>query len=165
MDGSDVTRVARLKEFAGGEVADQAAVGGEEIVFGELFEFHPLELLEDLVFEFALEGRNSEELKVDRSAMAIVVADVCDARADGGKDAEFFLEFPGERLFRAFAVLDFTAGELPLEGHGLIGPALANQDLSVPNQQACGDETERGTGRARFGDRLRLFHDSSVNGG
>lgn len=160
----DVTRLVELEKLAGGEVADKAAVGGQEIVVGELFELDPLELVEDLVLEFAFEGWDGEELQIDGSAVAVVVADMGDMRADGGTNAEFFLKFAGEGLFGGFAVLDFAARELPLEGHGLVGPPLADQNQAFPNQQPCYYETEGGAGRARVGDGLRLFHTSSVNG-
>lgn len=159
-----MTRVVRLEELAGSEVADEAAVGGKEIVPGEFLEFDPLELLEDFVFEFALKGRDGEELQVDGAAVAVVVPDMGDARTDGRADAEFFVELAREGLFGGFAVLDFASGELPLQGHGLIGPPLADQDQAFPNQQPSDDKTERGTDRARVGDRLRLFHLLSVNG-
>ena len=34
----------RLEEFSGGEVADEAAVGGEEVVLGQVFESNPSQL-------------------------------------------------------------------------------------------------------------------------
>lgn len=50
-----MTGAQELEKFAGGEVADETAIGGEEFVVGELFKFDPLELVEDLVLEFAFE--------------------------------------------------------------------------------------------------------------
>ncbi len=44
-------------------------------------------------------------------------------------DAEFFVEFAGERLLGGFARLDLAAGKLPFEAHGLVGPALADEDF------------------------------------
>jgi len=44
-------------------------------------------------------------------------------------------------LFGAFALLDFAAGEFPLERHGLIGATLADQDETVANQQPCDYKT------------------------
>ena len=51
------------------------------------------------------------------------------AAADDGGDAELFVELAGEGLFRGLAGLDLAAGELPLEAHGLVGPALADEDF------------------------------------
>jgi hypothetical protein len=123
-----------LEKFAGGEVADQAAVGGQEVVPGKFFELDPFELVEDLVLEFALERGDGEELQVDCAAVAVVVANVGDARADGGANSEFFLKLPREGLLRSFALFDFAAGELPLQCHGLIGAPLTDQYQTVSNQ-------------------------------
>jgi hypothetical protein len=152
-----------LEQFAGGEVADESAVCGEEFVVGEFFEPYPLQLVEDFVLQLAIEGRDREELQVDGSAVAVVVADSSDALSDPGVDAQFFLEFANEGLFRAFALLDLSAGKLPLQGHRLVGAALADQDQSVANQQTCHNKAKGRTRRARWGDGLRFFHASSVN--
>jgi hypothetical protein len=56
------------------------------------------------------------------------MADVGNARADFGADAEFFLEFAGKSLFGGFALLNFAARKLPLERHGLVGAALADEN-------------------------------------
>src|SRR3569623_2047551 len=71
-----------LQEFAGGEVFDEAAVGGEELVVGKFFELHPFELVEDFVLEFAFERGDCVELEVDGTAVAVVVADVSNVRGD-----------------------------------------------------------------------------------
>jgi hypothetical protein len=158
-----MTRAWGLEQFSGGEVADEAAVGGEEVVVGKFFELDPLKLLENLVFEFAFEGSHGIELQVDCAAMAIVVADVGDVRADGGADAELFIEFASEGLFGAFTGFNFAPGEFPLQGHRLVGTALTDQDETITNQQRCDNEAEGRSRRARVGDGLRVFHDSSVN--
>ena len=87
--------------------------------------------VEDAVIEFAGEVADGEELKVDGAAVAVAVAQLGDARADDGGDAEFFVEFAAEGLLGGFAGFDLSAGELPLETHGLVGPALANQNFSA----------------------------------
>ena len=43
------------EQFARGEIFDEATVSGEEFIVREFFEFDPLELVEDLVLEFAFE--------------------------------------------------------------------------------------------------------------
>ena len=88
-----------------------------------------LDGVEDAVVEFAGEVADGEELQVDGAAVAIAVADLGDAGADDGGDAEFFVEFAGEGLLGGFAEFDLAAGELPLEAHGLVGTALADQDF------------------------------------
>lgn len=152
-----------LQEFSGGEIANKPAIGGKEIVAGEIFETHPLELMENLVLQFAFEGVHSEELQIDRSAVTIIVANVGDARANCGGDAQFFLEFAGQRLFGAFARFYFSARKFPLQRHGLIGSALADEHFATANDQACGNKTQCRSGRTRIGVGLRLFHPFSVN--
>ena len=153
----------RLEKFAGGEVADKAAVGGEELVLGKFLKLDPFELVEDFVLEFAFERRHGEELQVNGASVAVVVPDVGNPGPDLCADAQFFLEFASEGLFRAFALLDFAAGKLPLQRHRLVGTALADQDKAVAHQQPRNDESEGGPQGARVGDGLRFVHDSSVN--
>jgi len=152
-----------LEKFARGEVADEAAICGEEIILGEFFEFDPLELVEDLVLKFAFKRGYGVELQVDCTAVAVVMADVGNVRSDDGADAEFFVEFAGESLLGALSLFNFPAGKLPLQGHWLIGAALADQDETIANQQSCNDETEGRSRRARVGNGLRVFHIPSVN--
>jgi len=161
--GTGRDRVKALEEFAGGEVFDETAVGGEEFVGGEFFEFDPFELVENLVFEFAFEGRDCVELEIDCTTVPVVVADVGDVGSDGRADTEFFVEFAGEGLLGAFAVLDFSARKFPLQSHGLVRAALTDQDEAVAHDQSSHDEAKGGPRRTRVGDRLRVFHASSVN--
>ncbi len=121
----------RLEQLAFGEVADKAEVGGEEVEGGQGGERSPVHGVEDAVGELAGELSYGEELQVDGAAVAVAVADLGDARADGGGDAELFFEFAGEGLFGGFAGLDLAAGKLPLEAHGLVGAALADEDLGA----------------------------------
>lgn len=153
-----------LEEFAGGQVFDQAAIGGEELIFGEFFEFHPLELVEDFVFEFSLERGYRVKLKINGAAVAIVVADMGDMGTYGCANAQFLFEFARECLLGAFTLLDLAARKLPLQGHGLVGTPLADEDPTFANEQSCDNETKCRSGRSRVGEGLRFFHDPSVNG-
>jgi hypothetical protein len=81
----------RLKEAAFGEIADQAEVGGEEIVAGEGWKWGPADLIEDAVVEVALEVVDDEELQVDGAAVAVLVAYTGYATANGGGDAQLFI--------------------------------------------------------------------------
>jgi len=83
-----------------------------------------------------------EELEVNGAAVAVVVADVRDAWADGGVDAEFFVEFAGEGLFWTFAGLYFAAGKFPLEGHWLVGASLADEDAAAAEHECCYDQAQ-----------------------
>lgn len=92
-------------------------------------ELGPAEVVEDAVGELSLEAVDGEKLEIDGTTISIVVADVRDQSSDAGVDAEFFVEFATEGFFRRFAGFDFATGELPLETHGLVGAALADEDL------------------------------------
>jgi len=94
--------------------------------------------------------------------------------ADIGGDAEFFREFPGEGGFGGLAGLDLAAGELPFEGHGLVGAALADEDLALEARAAknqCGDDMPERLGGGwdampvEFADRLFHIDTTSVDVG
>ncbi len=131
-----------LQQFALGEVADEAAVCDEEVVAGQVFEFDPADFFENLIFDFVAEFVDGEELQIDGAAVAVVVADMGDFVADGGVDTEFFVELAGESFFGAFAGLNFAAGKLPLEGHGLIGSTLADEHFIAAEHESCYDEAQ-----------------------
>ena len=153
-----------LEEFAACQVLDEAAVGGEEIVIGEFFEADPGHLGENAILQVAAEFPDGKELQVHRSAVAIIVADVGDARPDAGVDAQFFVKFANQGLFGGFAGLDFSARELPLQGHGLIGTALANEHFTAAYDEGGGHKTERGPGGLGASQLLGSFHIPSVQG-
>src|ERR1035441_6472433 len=94
-----------LQQLARRQVADQPAVGGQELVIGKVFEADPAHLLIDAALDLAGELMNGKELQIDGAAMAVVVAYAGDAEADGGANAEFFVQFAGQRLLGAFAGL------------------------------------------------------------
>ncbi len=98
-------------------------------------ELGPAEVVEDPIGELALEAVDGEELQIDRAAVAVVVSDMSDADADGSADAEFFVELAAEGFFRGLARFDFAAGELPLEAHGLIRTALADEHFAAAQDQ------------------------------
>ena len=75
---------AGLKQFAGGEIADEAAVGGEEVITGEVAQITPAQIVEDVVGDFARKLVDGEELQIDCAAVAVGVPHMRDERADGG---------------------------------------------------------------------------------
>ena len=77
-------------------------------------------------------------------------------------DAEFLVQFAGQRLLGAFAGLDLAAGKLPLQGHRLVGTALADQHLAAANNQRRCHKAKRRTGRPRVEVALAVFHTPSV---
>jgi hypothetical protein len=71
------------------------------------------------------------------------VARASDAGSDFGIDGQLFVQFAGQGLLGTFSGLDLAPGELPFEGHGLIGTALADEDfISAQNEPRC-DEAHR----------------------
>ena len=76
---------------------------------------------------------DAEELDFDGPThrCAVGMAERGDAVADYGVDAELLLKLAGKGALRGFAELDFAAGELPLEGHGLVGAALADKNFTT----------------------------------
>ena len=160
--GSQLRTENVLEEFAVGEVANEGEVGGEEVVVGECGEGGPEHLLEDAVDGFALKVADEEEFDFDSAAVAIGVADGGDERADGGVDGELFVEFAGEGFFGGFVGLDFTAGELPFEAHGLACSALADKDFAGG---AFAAEDERGYDASQgFGGYGRSWFVELANG-
>ena len=78
------------------------------------------------------------------------MADVGDAGADGGLDAELLLEFAAQGLFRGFARLHLAAGKFPLGSERLVGTALTYQHL-ITAQDQCGRDLPDGlTAVSRF---------------
>ena len=94
--------------------------------------------------------------------MPIVVADARHPGADRCLDSQLFIQLPRQGLFRAFTGLDLAPGELPLQGHGLIGTALTDQHLATAHNEGSGHKAQGGTGWTALGSRLNLIHPSSV---
>lgn len=145
-----------LEQLAFGEVADEAEIGGEKVVFREVAEVDPADFVVDVALDFAGEFADDKKLQVDGAAMTVVVADAGNGGADDAMDAQFFVELAGEGLLGTFAGLDFAAGKLPFEGHNLVGAALADKHLIIANDERGGDKAQGWTGlvglRAALGD-------------
>jgi len=134
------TRNLRWSEqFSFGEIADEATVSGKEVVCGQVFERHPAEVIEDTVFNFALKGIHGKKLQVDGASIAVGVTDADDGSADAGPYAKFLVKLTHKGLLRSFAGFDFSAWELPLERHRLIGTALADENGVVAQDESGGD--------------------------
>ena len=68
------------------------------------------------------------------------------AGQDGARcrfDAEFFAEFAPQAGGLVFAVFDFAAGELPLQGVKPVAAALADEHLGRTGQQSRGHAHDR----------------------
>ena len=106
---------------------------------------------------------HGKELQVYGAAMAVVVANSCNARADGGMDAQLFFQLAGQCLFGTFAVLDLAAGKLPQPRHRLIGASLTNQNFAATHDQRRRYKAKCGARAARRGFRLVFFHTFSLS--
>jgi hypothetical protein len=61
--------------------------------------------------------------------------DACYFVADGGVNPQFFLQLAVQGIARLFALFDLASGEFPLQRHGLVAGALADQNLLVFEDQ------------------------------
>src|ERR1035437_591496 len=139
-----------LEQLAFGEIADEAEVGGEEVVGGQRAQGRPADFVEDAVVDLAGEFLYREKLEVDGASVAIPVPYLRDPGTDDGGDAEFLVEFARESLFGRFAGLDLAAGKLPFEAHRLVRPALTDEHFGptvlcggLAQNQGRDDQPER----------------------
>lgn len=146
-----------------GEIADEAEVGGEEVVFGQVAELDPAHFVEDVVLNVASEFAHREELQVDGAAVSIVMAHAGYSGANDGLNTQFFVQLAGECLLGAFAGLNFATGKLPFQGHHLVRTALADKNLTLANDERGGYEAQGRTGRVGLGLALGDVHRFSVN--
>ena len=79
LTGSGCRNRRGLQQLARRQVADQPAVGGQEVVAGKVFELDPAHLVIDAALDLAGELMHGKELQIDGAAMAVVVADAGDA--------------------------------------------------------------------------------------
>ena len=118
--------------MAGGDVGDQAVIGGEEIVSGEIAGEDPCDLLEDAGGDIGFGILGGEEMDFELfGRVGVPVADAGDFDGFCEGDAEFFAEFAGEGLFEGFAGADFATGKFPFEGRGVVTAALADKDSAI----------------------------------
>ena len=64
--------------------------------------------------------------------------------ANVGPDSEFFFQFPAQRIPRLFPFLNFSARELPLQGHSLMARTLAHEQLVFLQNQGRDDALHGG---------------------
>jgi len=119
-------------DAAGGELRDELAVGGEEIVIGEFAGKDPGGLLEGVGGGVWLGDLGGEEVDFEFFGnRGVVVADTGNFYGFGEGDAEFFAKLACEGLFEGFAGAYFAAGEFPLEGRGVSTAALADEETAI----------------------------------
>lgn len=134
---------AALEQLACRQILDESTVRSEEVVTGQVAQLTPAQIVEDVVGHFAFILMNGEELQIDRTAVAIGMPHMSHRRANHRFDPQFLFKLADQGLFRAFSRLHFASGKFPLEGHGLIGTALADQYL-VAAEDESGDDIAHG---------------------
>src|ERR1700680_3625699 len=63
----------------------------------------------------------------------------CDLITDLGMDSQFFFQFPAQGVARLLAIFNFSPREFPLERHGLMPRALADEQLAILFDHGCYD--------------------------
>jgi hypothetical protein len=128
-----------LQEFSSGQVFHEFMVSFEKVIRKQIFARGPLHIAEDAVLDLTFMLANNEETQFHHAAVGIFVLDTGQFVADGGVDAEFFFQFAAKGGAGLFAFLNFSAGKLPLERHGLMARSLAHQQLVIFHNQSCND--------------------------
>jgi len=119
----------RLKEFAGGELANEFFVGVEEVEGGKFRAFDPSDFAKNAVLQLVLVALDQVEVQVDGVTVLVGVQNAGDFAANFRLDRQLFVEFATQCLRRGFTGFDFAAGKFPFEREGLVLGALATQDL------------------------------------
>jgi nitrogen fixation NifU-like protein len=94
----------------------------------------PENLIEDSVFDLTPPSGNMQEYQQDRAFAGVGILVACDFGRWVGLDAKFFLKLTLQGSYGRFITFYFAAGELPLEGVGLVGTAAADQDRTFALQ-------------------------------
>jgi hypothetical protein len=139
-------------DAAGGELGDEVAVGGQEIVVGEFAGEDPGDLFEDVWRYVGLGVLGGEEMNFEFfGRVGVLVADAGDFDGFDEGDAEFFAEFAGEGLFESFGRADFAAGEFPFQGRCVSAAALADEEAAIGALDDGGDDVEHGGNISWYG--------------
>jgi hypothetical protein len=130
----------KLKQLARRQVADEIPVGCKKIKGRQVAQRNPAHIVEDSVGDFATERADGKKLQIYCPAAAVNMANASHEVADIGVDTELFIKLADQRLFRRFSPFDFPPWELPLEGHGLIGAALTDENLVATQNEGSDDK-------------------------
>jgi nitrogen fixation NifU-like protein len=118
----------------------------------------PQDLIEDTVFDVAPPGGNTQEYQQDRILPRVSVLVAGDFGSGLGIDPEFFLKLALQGGDGRFITFYLAAGELPLQGVGLVDTASANQDGAFALQDTGYDDSHgvREWGARQQDDSLHL---------
>src|SRR5262249_9815428 len=126
------------------QISDQTNIGFQKVVARHFGLAHPAHVAEDAILDLASELLHQIELQLYGSwrpvvswlfvrwgRVVVVVPDGGDLAPDRRPNTQLFFQLALQSLLRFFARLDLAAGKLPLERHGLMPGALADQDFAV----------------------------------
>lgn len=119
-------------DAAGGELRDEAAIGGEEVVIAEFLGENPRRFFEGAGRDVAFRDLHREEVDFEFiPGLRVGVMDAADFLAVEESDVELFAEFARQGLFGRFAGLHFAAGEFPLERRGVRAATLPDEEPAI----------------------------------
>ncbi len=119
-------------EAAGGQIGDEFAIGGEEIVIGEFFGQNPGDVLVDDGRDIWFGKLSGEEVNFELLwEIRVLVKDFGNFATFGEGDAELFAKLAREGLLEGFIGMNLATGKFPLQSRGIIVAALADEDAAV----------------------------------
>lgn len=101
-----------------------------------MLDIYPLHLFENPSVYLACKSGNGEKQKMDAASTRILMLITRQFATDGGFDLQLFPKLPDQRLLGSFAGFDFSPRKLPFERMAIRSPALSDQDLSIPMDNA-----------------------------
>lgn len=111
---------------------DELAVGGEEIVTREFTGEDPRGLLKGTGADIRFVELGREEVDFEFfGSGGVVVADAGNFHGFCKGNAEFFAQLAREGLLEGFARTNFSSGEFPFEGRGVVASALADEESPI----------------------------------
>lgn len=136
----------RFKKFGGfdaacGELGDELAIRGEEIVLTKFARQDPGDLFEGDRFDGVVFDGRSEKSDFERFvAIGVFVLDAAEFDGFGQLGVKFFAQFTGEGGFGSFPFLHFSTWEFPFERRRVAFAALADEDAAVGAFDHGGDD-------------------------
>src|SRR6266478_4530363 len=129
-------------EAACGQLGDELRVGGKKIVVAKLLRQDPFDAFERCWDGLSFQDGNGKEANFQFFWCAgIFVLHTGHLHGLLQRDAQLLFQFAREGYVRRFSLFDFSAGELPLEGRSIVGPALADQQAAVASfNYRCDDD-------------------------
>jgi hypothetical protein len=86
--------------------------------------------IENPVLQLPIELMHDKELQIDGPAIPVFMTNLGYLPAYDCRNPQFFVQLTRQRVFRSLSWFDLATGKLPLQAHGLIRLALADQHLN-----------------------------------